>query len=353
MKTYVLIDLYNLFFRAVYSANPHDDIELQKGLMLHTMFFMMKKVCDEFNPTHLVICSDGNGTWRKKVYPAYKLNRVEKLQERKPSEVLRDEELKKTFEEDFIPFLKEKTMVSFLEAPLAEADDLIARFINKHPSDNCIIVSTDNDYVQLLNDNVIIYNTMEDRIITNKGMFSAVNKQPIKFSVKNGKVTVSKTDCVFKKGETNLIPMEDWIDYALFNKCIRGDTSDNIASAYPRVREQSTKKNIGIIDAFADRKTKGFNWQSFMNSTWDNLLGEKQLVKECYEFNKKIIDLNEIPDEYKAKFDEAIDNELGKEKSVGSVGFNLGKYLSKWKLEKLLSTVQSFSCYFSRPYEKD
>ena len=353
MKTFVLIDLYNLYFRAVYSSNPNDDMDLQKGLMLHTMFFMIKKVCDMFNPTHLVVCSDGNGTWRKRVYPAYKMNRVERLQDRKPSEVIRDEEMKNVFENDFIPFLKEKTCVSFLEAKQAEADDLIARFIAKHPTDNCIIVSTDNDYIQLLNDNVIIYNTMEDRLITNKGMFNAETKQPIKFSVKNGKVNVSRTDCMFAKGETNILPMEDWIDYALFNKCIRGDVSDNIISAYPRVREQSTKQNVGVMDAFLDRKSKGFNWQSFMNSTWENPLGEKKLVKECYEFNKRIIDLQEIPEEYKEEFDKAIDEELLKDKAVASIGFNLGKYLSKWKLEKLLSMVDSFSCYFSRPYPKD
>ena len=353
MKTFVLIDLYNLYFRAVYTANPKDDMEMQKGLVLHTMFFMIKKVCDEFNPTHLVICSDGNGTWRKQVYPAYKMNRVERLQERNPAEVLRDEELKEMFEKDFIPFLKEKTSVTFLESKYAEADDLIARFIELHPDDCCIIVSTDNDYIQLLNDNVIIYNTMDDRIITNKGMCMAETKEPIKFSIKNGKVTVSRNDWKFQKGETNVVPMEDWIDYALFNKCIRGDVSDNIASAYPRIREQSTKKNVGVMDAFLDRKTKGFNWQSFMNSTWENPLGEKKIVKECYEFNKKIIDLKEIPEDYKQKFDEDIRKIIAEKQPVPNAAFYLSKYLNRWNLAKLMTMVQSFSCYFTRPYPKD
>jgi hypothetical protein len=118
-------------------------------------------------------------------------------------------------------------------------------------------------------------------------MFNAETKQPIKFSVKNGKVTVSRTDCMFAKGETNILPMEDWIDYALFNKCVRGDVSDNIISAYPRVREQSTKKNVGVMDAFLDRKSKGFNWQSFMNSTWENPLGEKNLLKSVMNLIRK------------------------------------------------------------------
>lgn len=352
MKQFVLIDLYNIFFRALYSVNASDDIEMQKGLMLHTMIMMCKTVCDMFHPDHLVVCSDGNGTWRKSIYPQYKLNRIERLQDRSPQEVLRDEALKDTLENDFIPFLKERTNISFLDAPQAEADDLIARFIFLHPNDNCIIVSTDNDYVQLLSDNVIIYNTMDERLITKDCMLDARKKTPLKFGIKSGKVSVSKTDYIVKKGEP-LVPMKDWIEYALFNKIVRGDSSDNIASAYPRIREKSTSKSVGVLDAFQDRFNKGFNWQSFMNSTWENPLGERKIVRECYEFNKTLVDLNAIPDRYKEQFDEAICVRLNNKEHVKNVGFYLAKYLNKWHLERLLSMVESFSKYFSQDYPKE
>ena len=349
MKTFLLIDIYNLFFRAMHTVSAKDELELQKGLLLHNLFYMIKKACDKFNPTHLVICSDGHGTWRKDYYSGYKMNRVEKLQERTPAEVLRQEALINVFDNEFLPFLRDKTNVTFLYANKAEADDLIARFISLHSNDNIVILSTDNDFVQLLSDNVLIYNSMEDRIITNKCIFSAVNNTPIKFTLKDGKVSVSRTDCFFKKGETQLVPMNDWIEYALFTKCIRGDTSDNIFSAYPRIRELSTKKTIGMLDAFNDRLEKGYNWQTFMNSTWDTPLGEKKVVKECYEFNKKIIDLKEIPQDLKDDFDKSI-TELLKKESVGSVGFNLAKFLKKWNLVQLEGIVQNFSGYFSRLY---
>lgn len=349
-KTFILIDIYNLFFRAMHTINSKEDINLQEGMLLHTMFFMIKKACDKFNPSHLVVCSDGKGSWRKELYNGYKMNRIEKLQERTSSEIMREERLKNVFENDFLPFIKDKTNVSFLSCQKAEADDLIARFISLHPNDMIIILSTDNDFIQLLNDNVLIFNSMEDRIITNKCMLSSINHTPIKFGLKDGKVSVSRTDCLFKKGEnTNLVPMEDWIEYALFTKCIRGDKSDNIFSAYPGIREKSTKKTIGILDAFADRKEKGYNWQTFMNSSWETPFGEKKLVKECYEFNKKIIDLKEIPDELKMNFDKAIMESI-KISPLSQVGFNLIKFLQKWKLEKLSENVQSFSSYFSRTY---
>ena len=349
MKTFILVDIYNLFFRAMHSINAKEDITLQEGMLLHTMFSMIKKACDKFNPDHLIICSDGNGTWRKEVYSLYKMNRIERLQERSPSEVMRDEHLKNIFENELIPFLKDKTNASFLSSLRAEADDLIARFIALHPNDKIIILSTDNDFIQLLNDNILIYNSMEERMITKYCMLSAINHKPIKFILKDGKVTVSKTDCLFDKNETKFVPMDDWIEYALFTKCIRGDKSDNIFSAYPRVRETSTKKQVGMIDAFMDRKTNGYNWQTFMNSTWENPLGEKKLVKECYEFNKKIIDLNEIPEKIKNQIDEDIRQET-EPKNISQVGFNLAKFLKKWNLARLLENIQSFSCYFSRTF---
>lgn len=349
MKTYLLFDMYNLFFRAMHTISD-GDLELQKGMLLHTMFTMVKKASDTFNPNHLVFCLDGMGTWRKSIYPQYKANRIEKLQERKPADVIRETELKKVFEEDFLPFISEKTNVSVLEYSKAEADDIIACFIELHPNDNTIIVSTDNDFVQLLNDNVIIFNTMDNRIITKDCIITADKHKPLKFIIKNGKVSISRTDPFLKEGES-LTPMDNWVEYALFSKCIRGDTSDNITSAYPNVREKSTKNKIGILDAFADRVEKGYNWQSFMHSSWEDALGNKHLVKECYEFNKKLIDLKEIPEDLKTHLKEYIINTLGS-KEVTTTVFNIAKYLGKWELNKLLESYNSFAPYFSRKYMK-
>lgn len=351
MKTFILIDIYNLFFRAMHTINEKD-VDMRNGMLLHTMFFMFKKACDKFNPTHVVVCADGKGTWRKDVYPQYKVNRIERLQDKTPEEIQKETELKNIFENDFIPFLKESTNVSFFEYPKAEADDLIARFIALHPNDNIIIVSTDNDFVQLINDNVIIYNTMDDRLITSACMFTADDKHlPMKFTLKDGKVSVSRTDSLWQEGD-KLVPMDDWIEYALFTKCIRGDKSDNIFSAYPGIREKSTKKTVGILDAFADRKDKGYNWQTFMNSSWEDPLGNKHLVKESYEFNKKLIDLKEIPEELKLNVDSYIMKSINTEQ-IDLVGIRLMKYLTKWNLSKLLEIAPSFSGYFSRPYPKD
>lgn len=345
-KTYVLIDAYNMFYRALYSvANTEKD--LKNSMLLHIMFYMIKKACDKFNPNHLVMCMDGNGTWRKKLYPMYKLNRQDKYQNMTPAEVEAYESLKDTFENDFIPFIKEKTNISVLGYKDAEADDIVSRFVVLHPNDLSVIVSSDNDYVQLLSDNVLIYNTMDDRIITKEGIIGEKNKL-LKFSLKDGKITISKTNPFVGKQDLP-IPMKDWIDYALFMKCIRGDKSDNIFSAYPKVREKSSTKTIGIMDAFNDRIEKGYNWQSFMNSTWKTPLGETKIVKECYELNKKIIDLNEIPEDLKIGIDQCIKETLS-QSPKSNIPMYLIRYLQDHQLIKLSEIIGTFSKYFTSTY---
>ena len=341
-KTYILIDAYNMFYRAMYSVS-NTEKDLKNNMLLHLMFYMIKKACDKFKPNHLIFALDGNGTWRKSLYPLYKMNRQDKYQNMTPTEIETYESLKNTFENDFIPFIKEKTNISVIGYDNAEADDIIGRFVKLHPIDLNVIISSDNDYVQLLSDNVLIYNTMDDRIITKEGIIDDKNKL-LKFTLKDGKITISKTDPYVGKSDT-ATPMKDWIDYALFMKCVRGDKSDNIFSAYPKVREKSTTKTIGILDAFEDRKEKGYNWQSFMNSTWKTPLGETKLVKECYELNKKIIDLNEIPEDLKVDLDKHIQEVLSKE-PVGNVSMNLVRYLQEHQLVRLGEIIGTFSQYF-------
>lgn len=346
-KKYILIDAYNLFFRAMHSISERE-IEVAKSYSMQLLFSMLKKACDKFNPDHMVVCCDGKGTWRKKIYPQYKANRVEKLNERTPYEIEKETELKRIFEEDFLPFLKERTNVSVLQLDQAEADDLICGFINLHKDDINIIVSTDNDFVQLINENVFIYNSMEDRLISNTHIIETIKNKPLKFTIKDGKVSVPRDQT--KLDDTHYTPMKDWIEYALFSKCVRGDKSDNIFSAYPGVREKSTKSKVGLLEVFNDRHTKGYAWNTFMNSKWTDAFGDEHNVGYSFEFNKKLVDLNEIPEYMKESITEHI-REKVKTTQIKMVNLHLSSFLEKWNLVNLSNTISSFSGYFSKPYK--
>jgi len=50
--------------------------------------------------------------------------------------------------------------------PQLEADDLIAGWVQAHPNDNHVIISTDGDFAQLIAPNVKQYNGIQNVTIT-------------------------------------------------------------------------------------------------------------------------------------------------------------------------------------------
>lgn len=345
-KTYLLIDIYNLFFRGVH-ATQANSIDEKVGLVLHTMFMMLKKAYTMFEPTRLVICAEGHNNWRKKIYPKYKANRQEKLDQRTPKEVEEDLALEKAFQE-LLSFFEQSTNVEFLRLAGFEADDMIARFVKLHPNDKKVIVSTDHDFVQLLNNHgTFIYNGIKEVLICDKGIVStadnATKNKFVEFELKNdGKISVKDTLAT----PNTRIPRPDWIEYAKFCKCVRGDVSDNIMSAYPGCRQKSTKNKVGLNEAYDGRKTQDFNYVTFMNTTWEAPDGIHTVEKDV-KFNETLIDMDKIPEEFTKQIDDFIINYPEKDITT-NLTFNLKRLFGKYQLERLKDYYSVFVTMFSK-----
>ena len=221
---YLLIDTANTFFRARHSAHRAADSWTKVGFALHVTLMSINKVARRFGADHVVFALEGR-SWRKDYYEPYKKNRA--VARGKMTEIEQEED--KLFWETYdslTKYLTTKTNCSVIRHPEAEADDIIARWIALHPQDDHVIISSDSDYVQLIAPNVQQYNGITDELITLEGYFNAKD-QPI-------------TDKKTKQPKT----LEDpaWL---LFEKCMRGDTSDNVFSAYPGVREKERGQAAG------------------------------------------------------------------------------------------------------------
>ena len=152
MADYILVDLHNMFHRAKHvSRGP--DIETKIGMCLHILFSSINYVSKKFNG-HVVIASEGS-SWRKKVYPIYKANRKE-IQAQASSKDLREVQMLFDALDDTLQFFRSKTNCTVLQHPEMEADDLIAAWAQKFPNKKHVIVSSDSDYLQLINPNVEI-----------------------------------------------------------------------------------------------------------------------------------------------------------------------------------------------------
>jgi 5'-3' exonuclease len=190
-----------------------------------------------------------------------------------------------------------------------------------------VIISTDSDFYQLIAPNVSQYNGVQEHHITHEGVFD-----------KKGKIVIDN-----KTKEPKAIPDPKWL---LFEKCIRGDSSDNVFSAYPKVRVNK------LQEAFKDRDSQGFAWNNLMLQRWVDHHGAEHRVKDDYERNRQLIDLAAQPSDIKDKIIETIKTNIDKEKNVGQVGIRLLKFCQLYDLKKISDQAQQYAEPLNARYHK-
>ena len=320
MSTYILVDTANTFFRARHVVRG--DLDTKVGMALHITFNSVKKAWQDFNADHVVFCLEGR-SWRKDFYEPYKRNRQESRDALSPREAEEDKLFWEIFDE-FKDFVSTKTNCTVMQHPQLEADDLIAGWVQAHPNDNHVIISTDGDFAQLIAPNVRQYNGVSNTTITHEGYFDD-----------KGRLVVDK-----KTGEPRPAPDPEFM---LFEKCMRGDTSDNVFSAYPGVRKKGTKNKVGLIEAFADKHNKGFNWNNMMLQRWVDHEGVEHRVLDDYNRNVTLCDLTAQPGNIRSIINDVIENAIEHPKTLTQVGMRLMKFCAKWDMQRIADQAQSFS----------
>jgi 5'-3' exonuclease len=324
--TYILVDAANMFFRARHVVRG--DTETKVGMAMHIIFSSINKCWRDLNGTHVVVAFEGH-SWRKDFYAPYKAHRREKSAQMSPAEVEEDRAFFDAFDA-FREFLHEKTNVTVLQSQGCEADDFIARWIQTHPNDDHVIVSSDSDFYQLISENVKQYNGVTNQLMS---IDSIIDDK--------GKPVIDK-----KTGEPKQVGDPEWL---LFEKCVRGDTSDNIFSAYPGARKKGTKNKIGMQEAFEDRNGKGFNWNNFMLQRWVDHDGEEHIVRDDYKRNQHLIDLTAQPDNIKAVLDQAIVEAVQAEHKR-QVGVHLMRFCGVNNLVRVSDMADDHARYLGASY---
>jgi 5'-3' exonuclease len=325
---YLIVDTANTFFRARHAAHRAASLDEKVGFAIHVTLASINKAWRDQKGSHVVICLEGR-SWRKDFYAPYKANRAVARAALTESQQEEDTAFWEAFD-DLKSFFEEKSNCTVLQHKELEADDLVAGWIQSHPHDHHTIVSTDTDFHQLLADNVNQYNGVSDELHTLKGIFD-----------KNGKPVKDN-----KTKEPKTIPDPKWI---LFEKCMRGDPTDNVFSAYPGVRKKGSKNKVGLEEAFADMDRKGFNWNNLMLQRWVDHNEVEHRVLDDYERNVTIVDLTAQPEDIKVKIAETIaTNSIPK--SVGQVGVKFMKFCGKHNLVKIGEQATAYADWLSAEY---
>jgi len=210
-------------------------ISMNAGLAIHIFFHIILTLSKKFDYKTLVLAWD-KGSWRYKEFEGYKKSRKDAREKESDFEVRAREKYYQIIDELIDRFNDTKAIN--LHVDYCEADD-IAGVLALHVPGRHLVVTSDSDYWQLLANPLI-------------DVYDPIKKKMIKLS-------------------------PDEARYQLFEKIIRGDSSDSIPSAWPRIRKTRIQK------MFEDD-------QEFVQA-----MNENNEFMKSFERNRKLIDFAQIP----------------------------------------------------------
>lgn len=153
-ETFYVVDVSSFIFRAYYSTGY---LSRSDGTPIGAVFGvanMMVSLLKDYQPAHIVIAMDSKTpTFRKEIFPAYKANRPPP-----------PDDLKVQF--SMVEELVNGFGFSVLQKDGFEADDIIATAVKRATTDGLksVVVSGDKDLLQLVGDDVVMLDTMKNKI---------------------------------------------------------------------------------------------------------------------------------------------------------------------------------------------
>ena len=279
----LLVDGLNTLFRA-FSVNPavNDD-----GLHVGGLVGFLKSLrytCDILKPSRCIVVFDGKGgsIKRQKIYPQYKATR--KVKKRLNRNVdwgtaPQDEEQSMIKQTGRLIEYLEQLPLTLISVDNVEADDVIA-YISQQllPKSDIFIMSTDKDFIQLVDDRVKIWSPTKKKLYTKQEVFDEYG-----------------------------IPANNFLTYRILD----GDKSDNIDG----VRGAGLKSVIKYIEPISDDRE--FNAKDLIEyaektdskiKLLENIKNSSKLLKRNYVLMQlKNVD---IPKHIKRKIQGAINGSI-------------------------------------------
>lgn len=253
MKKILLIDFYNLFIRCYTKVTKINNEGINLGAVsctLMSLYGFIKK----YNPDCVYLCYEGknSGYRRRRSFHNYKDGR------KSPHTIREDKEFNSNnaFGEslNIIQDLISCLPFNNISCDFLEADDIIAFLNSKLPKEDLkIIISTDKDYYQLIDDNTIVYSPTKKIEITKESFIKEYEITP-----------------------------KNW----LIIKSFVGDDSDNIKKINARLGLKT------ILKKFPSIKINEYTTSlDFLNSIVVDKSNEKILTNENIDIFKKNYDI--------------------------------------------------------------
>jgi hypothetical protein len=300
-----VFDISNILYRTFFAQKDETD-EVLAGLATHSALTTLNKYFKMYKPTKGVVMAFDRSSWRK-VYTAsdaclsklpYKGKRRQDMSPSQKEKYARFMDHLKEFELLII----EHTTIATLAYDSLEADDLIAGFCQLHADadEPIIVVTADSDMLQLAkNPGVTVVSPATDK--------------------------PQSLDDYFNDPE-----------FYVFMKCIRGDPTDNVQSAYPRVYATRIKK------AYDDP----FERVQLMKETWTNPDGVEFVVEDLFKENELLINLEKQPEDIRDLIEAVVTVSMARQRQFSM--FHIMKFIGKYKLNRIKDSIDQYIPLLSR-----
>lgn len=316
--------------------------------MLYKLLCEINSISLIEKPTHLAIIFDHSRcSFRKEIYPEYKANRLSP-----PDDLI--------IQFNLIRQAVEAFNICMIEKPGVEADDIIASYATKAANDGAKvnIISSDKDLMQLVSNNIQIYDATKDKIIKEAEVIEKWNVKPqqmvdLQALIGDSSDNIPGVKGIGPKGAAKLLEEYGSLDNIYLNieniaaKSIKDKLLQDKQNAYLSQKLAMLKKDIDLP----------VDWQDFVLASWSNadLLGffkalnlNKLLSRVAAQNN---IDPNDITPKkininWKNSEEQEVENKNYKIKQAQEI-------FSIEQLDDLLKVVKEhgvFSFYLEEPY---
>jgi hypothetical protein len=307
MAKNLIMDTTNLLYRVFFASNKDADAkEIITGLCNQSALLQLKYHYDKHKPDNVVLAFDSY-SWRKEytkdlstciTNKKYKGNRRKNLTESQ-------EQMMKKFDEhvdEFYELIKNKTRIITLRGKYLEADDLIAGYVQMNKNDDNIIISADKDFVQLMsNPRVKLIDPIKDK-------------------------------------ERDLSEWNDDARFHIFEKCFRGDASDNVQSSYPRLRKNKIEEAYKDDYVFNTLMKNKFTSIEMINNSPIEI---EYITEELFEENEMLMDLTKQPKPIKKMIKKVIQLEENRDKKYNHYAFM--RFCVKHQMERITTYLSDLA----------
>lgn len=296
---WLVFDISNLLYRTFFAQRDETD-DVIAGLAMHSALLTLNKYFKIYKPTLGVVMAFDRTSWRK----AYTAS--EHCVSKQPYKGTRRQSMTPSQKEkyakfidhikDFEQMIVDHTTIVTLAYDSLEADDVIAGFSQlKSSADTPVVIITgDSDMLQLVkNPGTLVISPATDKPQSLADYFN----DP---------------------------------EYYVFMKCIRGDTSDNVQSAYPRVRSTRIRKAY----------TEPYELVQMMKETWISADNREFVVEDLFKENQLLINLEKQPDEIRDLIEAVVTVAVGKKRQFSM--FNILKFIGKYKLDRIKESLDQY-----------